>query len=268
MNDKIEKGKEEFDNGNYEKALEYLNDVSVDDIHYNIALSCKIPCLVSLKEYDEALDIINPLISDMPYSEFLWSNKVICHVFKHDDDKAFKALSEVERIFDESDVSSLVFIAKMYNLLLANEKALEYANKALDIDENNIDALHEKTLACAGIGDDQLMSDVADQMLDVVDNSALSRMIIIMLKLLSHHYEDCYNVITTTDYGDLGDDYVESVKGGLFTKICDDLKIDLAVINTDNLDIDDALHLLFEYINTGKDQGSIGDVQYFILQRT
>lgn len=268
MNGNINKAKLEMDKGNYEKALQFLNSVRVDDGDYKISLIFKVACLIKLEDYDDALVIINPLISEDPYSEFLWFNKVLCHVFLHDKDNAFKALSEAERVADECDKNQLLFLAKMYNLLSDESKALKYCDMALAIDENYVDALHEKSLVSLGLKDAELINEVADRLLPLVENNILSRLPIFLLKLFSKNYQDCYDLIVNTEFGDVGAENAEMYKGAIFNHICDDFNIDLLLVNAKDLPMDEALHILFNYIDTGNDHGSVGEIQYFILQRT
>ena len=50
------------------------------------------------------------------------------------------ALNHLERIVDKTDKVDLLYMAKLYNYLHDNSKALEYVNMALEIDENYVDA--------------------------------------------------------------------------------------------------------------------------------
>ena len=81
MNDNIEQGKKEFKQKNYKNALGHLRKVEKDDEDYEYAQVYIYGCLIELKCYGDALEIIDSLISTNPYSVLFWREKVRCHIF-------------------------------------------------------------------------------------------------------------------------------------------------------------------------------------------
>ena len=267
LNNKIKKGKLEFEKGDYNRALTYLNSVCSEDNDYKIALFYKISCHIKLEEYENALNIIDNLIKDNIYSEFLWFNKVLCHVFLKEDDEAYKTLSEVESVIDEYDKTQLLFIARLYKLIHNDRKALEYCDKALNIDEYYDNALYEKSLVSISLKDDKSVNEIANKLMECADNKIMSRLPIFLLKLFSKNYQDCYDLIVNSDADDINEEYVEMFKGIIFNHICDNFNVDIFIVNETDFTTDDALQILFDYINTGNDHGYDGEMQYFILKR-
>ena len=265
LNSNIGKGINYFENGNYKKALKCFNAVGSEDRDYDYAVLYRIYCLIELKEYKKALKIINPSIEKAPYSELLWFSKISCHLFLNEDDKAFMALDEVERIMDRSDKFKLVYVAKMYNLLNDFDRALKYCNEALAIDGNFKDALHEKSLIGIGMGDDEMINEVADKLLLNCEDDFISILPVFLLKLFSKNYRQAFNLVESTSKENVSRDTVDLFKSIVFKRICDDLTINILTVNNGQLSIDECLCVLFDFIECNIDSGRIGDVQYFIV---
>ena len=141
----IIKGKQEFNNGNYEKALGHFENVGEDDEFYGYAQLFCANCLMELKRYDDALKIVNVLILQNPYNKLAWFNKVLCYIFSDDEQNALNIMDDVISVVDMGDKYDLVFLAKLYKLLHCYDDALRYCNMALEIDGEFREALYEKS---------------------------------------------------------------------------------------------------------------------------
>ena len=73
LNLEIEKAKNEYDEKNYEMALEILDGMEDEGEYQKLAALIRIASLMALKRYDESLNIIDSSIEEYPYSEFLGS---------------------------------------------------------------------------------------------------------------------------------------------------------------------------------------------------
>ena len=263
MNKKIKKGKNYFEKGNYRKALICFQAVRKDDADYDIAVRYKIYCLVELKEYSEALKIIDSSIAKNNDSEFMWFNKVTCHVFLNEDEKALEAIGEIEHLIDENDISSLVLIAKLYNILNEFDKALIYADRALAIDESFKDAIYQKSYVAIGLEDDEMLDEVADLLLKYSDDNMFDILPVFLLKLFSKKYRQSLNIIENCK-DEISPDSLELFKTVVYKRICEDMTVNILTVEECNLSVDVALGILFDFIDFGKDFGTVGDVQYFI----
>ena len=265
MNSNIETGKSLFDKGNYKKALGYFQSIGKDDVDYAYAQVYQIYCLVQLKEYKRALKLINPMIEKDPYRELLWFNKVVCHISLNEDKQALKGLGELERIVDSDDKNSLLHVAKLYNLLNEFDKALLYCNKALDIDNNFKDALHEKSLVAIGRNDDKMINEIADCLLAISDGDIYNYLPAFLLKMFSKNYKGAYNIVVSCSRDGVSDDITILLKSVIYDKICDDLKVNILTNAMIELSIDDALKIMFDFMESGINSGNVGEVRYFVV---
>lgn len=265
VNTNFKNGRNEFKQKNYKKALSYFNEIDNDDGDYEYSLVYKIGCLIELKRYDEALEIINPLIEKNPYDELLWLDKVACHVFLNEDEKAFGALHELERIIDAEDKLKLVFIAKFYNMLGDYENALSYCDKALAIDENLKEALHEKSLVAIHLDDHEMIDGVADRLLEFCDNDILSLTPIFLLRLFSKNYRGCLDLVENSNDDDVKEDTMSMFKAIIYKQICDDFNVQLMMDSDIDLSVDEALDIMFAFVDSGCDNGVVRDVGYMIF---
>ena len=264
MNSNIEIGKSLFDKGNYKKALCYFQAIRKDDVDYAYARVYQIYCLVQLKEYKRALKLINPMIEKTPYSEVLWFNKVVCHIFLKEDKLALKGLGELERIIDGADKNSLLHVAKLYNLLNEFDKALLYCNKALAIDNKFKEALHEKSLVAIGRDDDKMIDEVADSLLAISDGDIYNYLPAFLLKMFSKNYKQAYNIVVSCSRDGVSEDISILLKSVIYDKMCEDLRVTILTNAMIELSMDDALKIMFDFIESGKDSGNIGEVRYFV----
>ena len=265
MEDIIEQGILEFKEKNYEKSLLCFEKIGVGEDKFEIVQIYRVSCLIKLKRYGEALDVINRLIEKNPYEELLWHEKVRCHIFLDEDEKAFSALGELERIVDRNDKEYLVDIARLYYLLGDYDKVVEYCDLALKIDGNYKVALYEKALAASNLEDDQLIDEVSDSILNVSDNDLISILPVFLLKLFSKKYEDCLDLIENIECDDLKKGHCDLFKGIVYNRMSDDFNAQLLLADEIDLSIDEAIGLMLEFKKFGKDFGEIRGVSYFIL---
>ena len=262
MNNKFEQGILEFENKNYEKAVIHFEGVGGDDEYYEYALSYRISCLMKLENYREALGFLNELIENNPYVDILWFEKAMCHINLDEDEKAFSALDSLERVVDSDDKVKLLHIAKLYNILNDNLKVVEYCDKALDIDENFREAILEKSTVVLKLNDPDAVDEVSKRIVDLSDNSLLSLMPAFLLKLFSKDYRGCLDVIGGCEEGS---ESTEMVKGLVYKNLSEDLNAQILLTSEIDLSIDEAIGLLLDFKENGKDNGKIHGVQYFVL---
>lgn len=265
MNEKIKKGRIEFDKKNFKKALGYFENVRRDDEDYDFAVLFMIPCLMNLKRYEDALKFLNYLIGRNPYSEALWADKASCHIILKQYEKAYDALGEIERIVDVEDKRMVLHVAKLYNWLRDDENALKYCDMALALDENYKKALHEKSLVAVRLKDYKMMNEIADRLMEVSDDDMLSLMPVLQLRLFSKNYRGCIDLIRSVKSDESLDDTIEMMKGGLYNKMCENFCARILVLEQIELSCDEAIDLMLDFHESGKDYGKIRGVEYFIL---
>lgn len=265
MNHNIEQGKKEFDEKNYKDALEHFEQVAKDEEEYEYAQIYRFLCLMKLKCYRDALKVINSLISKNPYNEMFWHEKARCHIFLKENKKAKNALGELERVVDGQNKNSLLDVACLYSLLDDYDKVIEYCDKALAIDGKFKAALYEKALAASSLKDDEMVDSVSEEIMKVCDGDIFSLLPVFLLKLFSKKYEECLEIVEGSKMDDVKRECGEDLKIVIYNRMSDDLNAKIALTQDFDLSVDDALKLMFEFKNTGKDFGNIHGVHYFIL---
>ena len=248
-----------FHEGNYKKALSCFQNVEKDDVHYDEALKCQTFCFIRLEQYKKALEIINPLISKHPYDDLLWCNKIHCHIFLNENDKALKYLGELERLIDEKDISDIVMVANLYNMLNEYDKALIYSDKALAIDESYIKAIYQKIFAVMGKDDDVMLNEATDLLLKHSGNNFMNRVPAFLIKLFSKEYRQALDIVENCNH-----EAFELLKSAIYVRMCDDLSVNVVTAEKCEISVDEALEILFDYVESGKTSGTIGEVKYFI----
>ena len=98
MNSKINKGRLQFNDENYEKALNYFDEVDEDDEDYDYVLIFKISCLMELERYDKALFLIDSLLGEDSGDELLLYEKIRCHIALDEKIEALDTLKEFEKV--------------------------------------------------------------------------------------------------------------------------------------------------------------------------
>ena len=265
LNNHIENGKNEFDNGNYEKALDHFKLVNSNNEHYEYAQLFVANCLMELKRYDDSLDIVDKLISLNPYNKLAWFNRALCQIFLKDEEKALATIGEIIRLIDLRSKYDLVFVAKLYKLLNIYDEALKFCDLALEIDENFKDALYEKSLVAMRLDDDELINDVWDRLLELSDGGPLGFMSVFILKLFSKNYSACIDLINGLDGDKFDDEHIMMLKAMVYQQICEDLCVNLLVVNSEDFPLDDALDAMIDFVENKTDNGKINGVQYYII---
>ena len=264
VNSKIEEGKLEFENKNYEKALRCFDEASNDEENDFIQIY-KYDCLMNLKRYGDALNIINSVISKYPYSETFWKCKARCHIFLDENQKALKALSEVERVCNDENKKGLVDLDHLYNLLDEYDKVIEYCDKALAIDGAFKPALYEKVMVASSLKDDEMIDSVTADFLNISDNDLFGLLPVFTLNLFSKKYGKCLEIVNACRMDDAKKQHGELLKGVIYQNICEDLNAQIGLSKKYDLSVDDAINLMLEFKKTGKDHGTIHGVEYYIL---
>lgn len=265
LNNHIENGKNEFDNGNYEKALDHFKLVNSNNEHYEYAQLFVANCLMELKRYDDSLDIVDKLISLNPYNKLAWFNRALCQIFLKDEEKALATIGEILRLIDLRSKYDLVFVAKLYMLLNIYDEALKFCDLALEIDENFKDALYEKSLVAMRLDDDELINDVSDRLLELSDGGPLGFMSVFIIKLFSKNYSACIDLINGLDGDKFDDEHIMMLKAMVYQQICEDLCVNLLVVNSEDFPLDDALDAMIDFVENKTDNGKINGVQYYII---
>lgn len=265
LNDEFKQGRLEFKQKNFIKALKHFDRIREGDDDYEYSLPFRISCLIELKRYVEALDYLNPLIEKNPYDELLWFDKVTCHIFLNEDKKAYGALEAIERIVDPNDKARLLFVAKFYNRLNDYPKVIEYCNKALEIDKDYKEALMEKSFAALRLDDMEMINEIADRLLDISDDDIFSLTPVLMLKLFSQDYRGFLDVLEGSDDDDVKAETANLLKSLLYNRICEDLSAQILLTRDIEISVDEALEIILEFKEKGKDCGMIYDAQYFVI---
>lgn len=249
MVSKIKQAIEEYENKNYENALNILEDIEDENVNVKNVEMLKTFCLMNLRRYSDALVIINKMIEKDPYNFSMWVFKVNCHYFNDEKDIANKSLKELERIADRNDKKQLVEVAHISNLIRDSKKAIEYSDLALSIDECYIDAIHEKAHAAASLDDYDLMNECADQLLELYGDDTIRFLFPFMLKLFSQRYEDCREMLDNAEGLDEGT--VEMIKLGVYNTMLENMGVGIGLYEKVEVTINEALDILFDYRDKG-----------------
>lgn len=264
LKNKIKQFKKEYENENYEKALDILNQVLADGNH-DYLIIYKAQCLMKLKSYSEALIIINSLIEKRPYEDLLWLDKIVCHLCLNDDSEALNALGELERVVDRKNKLKLLCISKFYMQLGRYDDALRFCDYALEIDGNFRDALHTKSHILMLTDDKENLEEVLNKLFELSDKGILSVTPLFLLKLFSKRYRESRDLLNNSLEGDVDEEYVDLLKSVIYKTICEDLDVHIALEKPVDLDIDVVLELMFIFDERHIDRGIVDGVRYRIM---
>ena len=253
----------EFDGGNFEQALDILEEIGSDDEDYKFALMIKYNCLMNLGCFSDALTIINLLICDNPYALLFWIDKTKCHYFLDDLSNMGSALDNVERIVDICNTDELSDLMKLCTLIKKYEKSLKYCNMILEIDENHFGALLEKSLLSTFIDDKQMMNECGNMLLDQNFDDFATMMVPFVLKVFSKKYDDCLKMVNELKDIDLKN--AEKLKNVIYTQMLCDLNIQIFLEKSVELTLDESISLLFKYNYDGIVCGTVRNVNYRII---
>lgn len=266
MNIEIINGKNELVNENYEKAIKHFNKVGEDDEFFDFAQYLNATALKKLEKYREALSIFDDMISKNPRDVLVWVEKVFCHIYLKEDEKARESLKEIDRIADRGDKILLITIFKLYDLIDDYDNALRYCNYVLDIDPNCKEALYQKiSILSVNDGDEEELNLVCDKLMDISDGKLLSLMPVFLVKLFLGNYRDCLDIIGKFDEEVEYEKSIEMLKGALYNRMIDDLGINLLTFDIKELSVEDALSVLLDFVETGKNTGKINGIHYLII---
>ena len=265
MKNEFELGRNEFREENYRGALGHLENIEIGDDDYEISLFYRISCLIHLKRYSEALSFINSLIEKSPNEFLLWYDKARCHILLKEDKKAYSAMEQLERVADTSNKEDLLCIAKLYKFLNDDLKVIEYADKALAIDENYREALYEKSFAAFSLDDDAIIGDVTKKLYDISDKSLLSSTPMFLMRLFSKDYRGALGLLDDVVDDNAGKEHIDMLKAVVYQHLTEDLSAQLMLSQKMEIDIDDALRIMFDFMDNGRDHGEVNGVAYFIL---
>ncbi len=261
MNKEFKQGMIEFEKENYEKALNHLECVNPTDKNYRASIAFRISSLVKLERYNDALSVINPLIEKDPYDELLWFEKAACHINLHEKKKAYSAMESLERVVDPTNKQKILLVARLYRMLHNESKTIEFCDKALEIDENYQDALNEKVFALVNSDDKEAIDDVSERWIKVSDKRIISLIPIFFLKLFSKDFRGCFELVN--EYCD-DEEMGEMLKAAIYKDLTDELNAELLLTQKIEITLDEALKLMLDFKEHGKDFGKIHGVQYFI----
>ena len=136
---------------------------------------------------------------------------------------------------------------------------------ALEIDGEFREALYEKSFIAMRNDDSKALDEISEKFLGLSDSDLFSLMPAFLLKLFSKDYAACVDLIEKSDLNEFDEEHVGMLKGIVYNQICREHSVALLVVNEENLSIDDALGALIDFVETGKTDGEIAGVQYFIL---
>lgn len=261
----IEEIEKEIDEKNFKKALAILDEIKSDDEGYELSLLFKISCLINLKRYGECLDVIEILLKENPNEELLWADKVMCHYFSGDKKQALMSLRKLETIVNRKDAYSLYVVSQLANLVNRSNKAIEYADLALEIDADFKLAVNEKAIAASRIKDYDMMNECADKLIGLCDEEEFVLTLPFMLKLFSGNYKGCLDILNNIKNPE--DKINEMMKYAIYNQMSEDLNVDIYVTGSVESDLDDALEMLFNYYYDGFEGGNINGVSYVVVKK-
>lgn len=264
MNSKITKGRNEFNDENYEEALKYFDEVREDDEDYMYVLMFKITCLMELERYDNALFLIESLLAEDPEDEFLLYEKIRCQIALGETENAFKTLKTFEKLINSDNKRMVLAISKFYRVLGDLDSALKYCNTALEIDAAFEEAINEKSLIAIDLDDKAMIDSCANNLLEVIESGSVRMVSAFLLKLYVGNFDDCLNIISC-----LGDDFDEEfrqmLKFVVFKEFSEKLGVEIRLNEEAEIPVEEAISLLKDYDECGVNNGVIHGVGFIII---
>jgi tetratricopeptide (TPR) repeat protein len=264
MNSKITKGRVEFNDENYEKALEYFDEVSEDDEDYMYVLIFKISCLMELERYDKALFLIESLLKEDGEDELLLYEKIRCHIALNEKDEALDTLKVFERIISHDNKRMVLAVAKFYKMLGDYPNALKFCNMSLDLDGCFEEAIREKSFIAVELDDMDMVNSCADKLLEIFDNKGSGMISVFLLKLYAGKFDDCMDIANNLG-GDFKEDTILMLKSVVYKVFSEHLGVDILLTSDVEIPIDEAIALLKDYDENGISMGVIHGVGFKIM---
>ena len=264
MNSEIDKGRIEFNDENYEKALTYFDAVEEDDEDYDYVLIFKITCLMELEKYDKALFLIDSLLAEDGEDELLLYEKVRCHIALDEKSEALRTLRKFEHIAPKDNKNMILDIARFYKFLGEYERALRLCNMALYVDDDFEEAIYEKALVALAVDKEEIVDNCANRLLDLAEGDQYKILPIFLLKVYCAKFEDCVNIIDDLE-DKFQDETCDMLRTVVYNQLCEKLDVNIHLTEDIDLSVDEALALLLDYEQTGIKYGIINDVNFIIM---
>lgn len=264
MNSKINKGRIEFNDENYEKALTYFDAIEEDDEDYDYVLIFKITCLMELEKYDQALFLIDSLLAEDGEDELLMYEKIRCHIALDEKAEALDTLKKFERIIPKDNKNMMLDVARFYKFLGEYKKALKFCNGALHIDDDFEEAIYEKSLVAIALGNDEIVDNCANKLMDVAGDDQYKILPIFLLKLYCGKFDDCVGIIDDLE-DKFQDETCDMLRTVVFNQLCEKLDVNIHLTEDIDLSVGDAIGLLLDYEQTGIKCGIINDANFIIM---
>lgn len=127
--------KEAFANGEYEKTLELSEKIlSMNEGDFN-ALSFKATALAKLKQYEEAIEVLDRCIKENGKVFFLWVTRGDCYYHLGDFEKAFNDYM-VSLVLEPDNTAVVDKVARTLFRHGDTKRAIDYAKKAINTKES------------------------------------------------------------------------------------------------------------------------------------
>lgn len=264
MDSKINKGRMEFNDENYETALKYFDEVSEDDEDYMYVLIFKITCLMELERYDKALFIIESILREDPEDEILLYEKIRCHIALGEDNEALRTLNVFENVISSDDKQMLLAVSKFYNQLDRFDDALRFCDMALGIDGYFEEAIREKSFIAAEIDNAEMIDWCAERLGEIYASNDRSMVFVFLLKLYVGKFDDCLDIVGNLE-GNLKDDTILMLKSIVYKVFSEQLGVNIRLSGDADIPLERAISLLKDYRENGIDCGNVCGVEFRIM---
>lgn len=264
MDSKINKGRIEFNDENYERALTYFDAVEEDDEDYDYVLFFKITCLMELEKYDKALFLIESLLAEDGDDELLLYEKIRCHIALDERPEALGALKKFERIMAKDNKNVILDVARFYKFLGDFKNALRLCNMALSVDCDFEEALYEKALVAIAMDNFEIADNCANLLLDLADDDGYKIIPVFLFKLYCGKFRDCTSLIGDLEFK-FRDETCDMLRVVLYNQLCETLKVHVHLADDVDLPVGEAVEILLDYERTGVNKGNVDGVAFTIM---
>ena len=264
MDSKINKGRIEFNDENYEGALTYFDAVDEDDEDYDYVLIFKITCLMELERYDKALFLIDSLLAEDDEDELLLYEKIRCHIALDERPEALDTLRKFEHIMPKDSKNMMLDVARFYKFLGEFKSALRFCNMALSVDCDFEEALYEKSLIAIAMDNFEIADNSANKLLELADDDGYKVIPVFLFKLYCGKFRECTLLIDELEFK-FRDETCDMLRTVLYNQLCETLKVNVHLADDIVLPVGEALELLLEYERTGVNKGNVNGVDFTIM---